>query len=66
MRPTPESCMYFPLSIYLATRSNARKTPAGDLGNVRKSLLSAFKSITRKSDSQVDYGGISKSNEIAV
>lgn len=58
--PTPERWTSFPFSIYLATRSKARRTPAGDLGNVRISLLSAFKPITKKIDSQVDYSSISK------
>lgn len=66
MRPTPESWTSFPFSIYLATRSKARKTPAGDLRNVRKSLLSAFKAITRKIGSQVGYHGISKFHKITV
>lgn len=66
IRPTPERWTSFPFSIYLATRSKARRTPAGDLGNVRKSLLGAFKPITKKIGSQVDYSSISKCNKIAV
>lgn len=66
MRPTPESWTTFPFSMYMATLSKARRTPAGDLRNVRKSLLCAFKAITKKIGSQVDCSGISKFNEIAV